>query len=293
MRSSRFLVHLLVLIAGIAGCQPLPQPFQPSASRKEANPLVHLQDGSGIFVRRVAGMTDSAADALAQDMAEALRARNLPAFTESGNQGSYILSGEATALDRGDGLTLIRLVWKLADPDGTPAGEHVVDAAIPRPAWAAGNADQIRTLASRSAGAVAALIQEPAPVDRTTTLPQRTLYVWPIDGAPDAAGGLLRAELEAALRNRNLRVASGLASEAVVVTGVVSMKPAEHGNRQLSLEWTVIRPDGGELGKLNQTNTIASDSLEKNWPNIARAIAAAAADGIRNLFDKLPERALN
>ncbi|MEX2453978.1 MAG: hypothetical protein WD470_04700, partial [Rhodospirillaceae bacterium] len=106
-------------------------------------------------------------------------------------------------------------------------------------------------------------------------------------------GGLLREELEAALHARNLRIGSGLSENSLVITGVVRVKPGDAGNRKLSLEWTVLRPDGGEIGKLTQENPVVAERLEQDWPEIARAIAAGAAGGIHDILNRVPDEALD
>ena len=92
MRFDRILIPAIGLIAlAIAGCQPVPQPFQPGTAQKTSNPLLDLPDRSGVVVRPVAGMPGESGRALAEEMATALIDRNLPAFTGNGNRSSLIL----------------------------------------------------------------------------------------------------------------------------------------------------------------------------------------------------------
>lgn len=293
MRSSRLRSLLLGLLTLLAACQPLPQPFQPGDTVKSANPLIQPQDGYGVLVEPVRGMPDASSDALAREMAAALVLRELPAFTGLASPGSYHLSGRAVAFEHGETEALMRLTWELRDPDDVLVGKTTVTATAPRAAWDEGRPVLMRDLVARSAGDIAALLQPPAPVDRTTTVAKRSLFVWPIDGAPRPAGELLEEELESALQARSFRVASGMKDESVVIAGTVTMTPADGGKRALAIEWTVLRPDGGELGRLKQANTVTPESLEKDWPTIARAIAAATASGVKDLLDNLPEGALD
>lgn len=293
MRSKTFLCAGLALLCLLAAaCQPLPQPFQPNSTTKASNPLLRLSDRSGIVVRPVRGMHDAAAHMLAAEMADALVRRNLPSFTESGNRESYVLTGEAVAVNRRADRAEVRLIWRLSDAAGTQIGEHVLDLATRPSAWQNDSPTLMRDLASKSAGAVAAMVQDPAPVDRLADRKQRTINVRPISGAPETAAALLRAETEAALRRQNLRVSSEMQADSIVILGTVDTSRDRPGLRRLTLEWTVMRPDGAELGNLKQTNSVTPDSLENEWPAIARAIAGGAAEGIRGLLDKVPEQAV-
>ena len=81
MRS--FSIVWLVLLSWIAGCGPLPQPFQPLD--KNSNGLIHLEDGAGITVLPLSNDAPQSPDAVAELLADALRKQNVPAWTRSWN----------------------------------------------------------------------------------------------------------------------------------------------------------------------------------------------------------------
>jgi hypothetical protein len=292
----RFRLFLTAILCGAifaaTGCQPLPQPFQPSDAKKSSNPLLDVPDRGGIVVRPVTGMPGESGAALAREMATALIGRNLPAFTENGNRSSLILTGRAIPRPRGPARSEIRLIWRVSDPDGLQTGEHVIDIATRKSAWAKGSPNLLREMAAKSAGKIAGIIQGPAVTDRTANRTKRTLHVWQIDGAPETAGALLRAELETSLRRQALRVSSKLRDDSIIIVGVVSLSPGTKGRRELGIEWSVMSADGRELGKLKQKNAVTPESLENDWPKIARNIAIGAAEGIGDVLGKVPESAL-
>jgi len=284
---------MFTALIAVLGCQPLPQPFQPSDAKKISNPLVDIPDRSGDGVRPVTGMPGEPGAALARAMAAALIERNLPAFTENGNRSSLVLTGNAIARTRGAARSEIRLIWRVSDPDGLQTGEHVIDIAARKSAWMKGSPNLLREMASKSAGKIAGIIQGPAVTDLTLNKRKRTLHVWPIDGAPKTAAALLRAELETSLRRRALRVSSRMRDDSIVIVGVVLLSPGPKGQRQLGIEWSVMSPDGRELGKLNQKNAVSPKNLENDWPKIARNIATGAAEGIGEMLNKVPESAIS
>ncbi len=303
MRSRRpvaiFVPALALLSLAVGACQPLPQPFQPAATKKSANPLLGLPDRSGIVVRPVQGMPAESGSALAREMAVALINRDLPAFTERGNRSSLELAGQAIATPLGGTRSEIRVIWRVSEPNGIQRGEHVLDIAARKTAWAEASPTLLREIAQKSAGKVAAIIQPPPERDRTADQVKRTLHVWKIDGAPEPAGDLLRSELETALRRKALRVSSGMQDDSVVVVGNVTLspllsgKPGTEGQRELGLEWSVMSADGRELGKLQQKNTVAVEAMENDWPGIARGIALGAAEGIGDILEKVSGSAVS
>lgn len=292
MFSRPFLALSFLSLILIAGCQPLPQPFQPDSSRKIANPLLKLPDGNGVVVVPVAGMAPEAAQVLARRMADALIAEQIPASVGTGNAASLRLDGRMFATLTAPGREDIRLFWTVRDDSGSTVGDVAVSHTITHSGQEKISPEILDAIAGKSARAVAALIQEPAPIDQTTQLSSRALYVASVDGAPNAAASLLRAELVSALRQLDLRVVPELGDDSILVAGAASREPAGRGSLRLSLDWTIMRPDGKSLGKLAQSNTVEASALESQWPAIARAIAIATARGVRDLLDKTPESAL-
>ena len=286
------LIALITAAAVLAACQPLPQPFKPQDERRLANPLLRIADGSGIVVQPVAGLPPEAAAQLAVEMADALLKRNLPAFTGDGNRASYRLSGEALAVTLKPGRTDIRLIWKLTAPRQTLVGEYVLDMATREAAWTRLRPGLIRDLATKSAGPVAAMIQDPIPHDLTTKPDGPALYVAKIEGAPEIAAALLRTEMEAALRGRYLRITTDPQAGSITVRGVVSRTAGTGKKHRLALDWTVIAAGGGQLGTLHQANDVTGDQLEDDWPRIARVIARGAAEGVKNMLDRTPASVL-
>ncbi|CAN0498028.1 unnamed protein product, partial [Laminaria digitata] len=281
-----------LLALTLSACQPLPQPFQPAASKKTANPLLELPDRSGVIVRPVNGMPEDSGGTLAREMAAALIDRNLPAFTEDGNSSSLVLTGQVIAQPPGGGGGKVRIVWRVSDRNGIQQGEYAQDIDDRRTAWAEGSPALLREIAQKSAGEIAEIVQGPAERDRTADRAKRTLHVWKIDGAPEAAGTVLRNELETALRRQALRVSSSMRDDSLIIVGTVTMAPPPRGTpgfkdlRELGLEWAVLSADGRNLGKLNQKNSVAAEALENDWPEIARVIALGAARGIGDILEK-------
>jgi hypothetical protein len=293
--SYRFGYTTLVLLAviGYTGCQPMPQPFQPSASQKSGNHLLGTEIGGGIAVHPIAGLRGSAGQRLAEKIAAALVKRDVIAFAGNGNSRSKILSGAATANPESDGFRQIEIGWNVRSDPNETGKTIVLNFRVSTSDWLRGDEHLLDRFARRSAAKIAALVQAAAPVDKLADRPERDLHVSTITGAPPEAGTLLRSELETALRQRSIRVATQLRKESLIVAGAISLETADKNIRKISIDWSLLRPDGSELGRLQQENEIADEELEENWPQVARNIAVATANGLRDLLRRIPDAALS
>ena len=64
------------------------------------------------------------------------------------------------------------------------------------------------------------------------------------------------------------------------------MAPPDGKNQKVKVSWALIRPDGSEVGRVNQENAVPAGSLDTFWGDIAYAVTAAAAPGVRQLIEQ-------
>ena len=96
-----------------------------------------------------------------------------------------------------------------------------------------------------------------------------------------------------ALTRRDIAVVNRMEQAKLILSGELSLGPAENGNRPIEIIWAMLRPDGKELGRLNQKNAVSEETLKSGWDALSRSIAGAAAGGVGELIRRLPEEALN
>ena len=284
---------VLLTVIGCTGCQPIPQPFQPSATQKSGNHLLRTEIGGGIAVHPIAGLRDRDGQRLAEKIAAALVKRDVIAFAGNGNSRSKILSGAATANPESDGFRQIKIRWNVRSEPNETGKTTLLNFRVSAADWLQGDEHLLDRFARQSAAKIAALVQAAAPVAKVADRPERDLHVSTITGAPPEAGTLLRSELETALRRRSIRVATQLRKESLIVAGAIVLGTANKNKRKISIDWSLLRPDGSELGKLQQENKISDEELEENWPQVARNIAVATANGLRDLLRRIPDAALS
>lgn len=275
----------LLMALLMAACQPLPRPFGPEGDRP-ANPLLVLGDRGGIIVGEIADALEPAALALAGAMAKAMGALNIPAATSGGNRESRFLQGRTASKSAGKGLIEVELNWELADAGGTILGRHTATATVSRRRWKSGEAALMRSLAEASAPAVAALVQTPEPATAMPATP-RPVHLWPITGSPGDGGRALGRALKIALKRARLQLVEELVAGGLVILGSVEVGAAIANRQNVRIEWSVIAPDGSELGTVQQENTVPKGALDGAWRGLVVIIAENAAKGIVALLERL------
>lgn len=260
------LISFLFLVLA-AACQPMPHPF--AANRPPpGSPLLSPRDSAGIFVRPVAGAPAPAAAALAEAMAAALCDRQIPASTRGRNKGSYQLVAAARDEPLAAGGSALVVDWELRTADDRSLG-HVS---------ASGDAASI---AATAAPGIARLLQDEPPAMAAA---DPAIAVRPVTGAPGDGGRALTRAMDYALRQVQVTVADPPDRESLVLTGTVAVAPRAAGQQQVTVHWTLLRPDGGQIGAIDQQNAVPAGSLDGAWGDVAYAVAAAAAPGIAALI---------
>jgi hypothetical protein len=273
------LVAIGLLIA-TAACGNLPRPFQPEykTNKTEAFPLTPI-DRAGMVVRPVEGLPPAAAAALTTALIEALQKQDIAAMTGPGNPASLVLGGTATGGAGGWTLNLA-----LADAQRKPLGAVAAqaDRATDDPAaWS--------PVAAQLAKSVAGLL-ESDPTLRPGDQPK--VAIGEITGVAAGNQRMLINALEYALRQQHIQLAATPGEATHVVNGAVAIAPprgaAGHEVRNVDVKWIVLHADKSEVGRVEQANDVPAALLDQAWPDIAMAVADAAAGGIIDLVNRRP-----
>lgn len=276
------------ITAALAACQPMPHPFARDESARD-NPLLTLPDRNGIVVLDVDGVPEAVSRAAAAAMADELLRRNVPAATEGGNRGSFFIQGRVTSRAVNGARRELSLTWDLFDRTGRIVGSEKAS----RHAQAsAALGDVIVGLARASAGGVAALVQDGEPSRRIDAAKTASLHVLPVAGAPGDGATILRHAMMNALRRASLKVDRDIRDGSLVIAGRMAVAPVRQGRREVEIVWSVLRPDGSEVGNLKQQNTVDATALDGDWDDLAVIVAESAAGGIVDMLHRLTPEAL-
>jgi len=266
----------------LAACQPLPHPFADQAPPPLAA-ILTPRDSAGIHVEPVAGVAAPFAGALAESLALALRNAEIPASTAGANKASYRLSGVAHLERLADGREGVAVDWELRTADERSLG-HAAAAVPAADALSQRTQDAAaQALAGQAAPAIARLIQEEPPAEVGEPL----VAIQTVIGAPGDGDRALKRAIDGALRRVHVPLVEKPADQAsFMLSGTVAVSPPQAGKQQVNVRWALLRPDGREIGKIDQQNAVPAGSLDRAWGDVAYAVAEAAAPGVAALIAK-------
>ena len=221
--------------------------------------------------------------ALAESLAAALRNTEIPASTAGANKATYRLAGIAHLARLDDGREGVTVDWELRAADKRSLG-HAAAAVPAADALSQRTQDAAaQALAAQAAPAIARLVQEEPPAEVGEPL----VAIQTVSGAPGDGDRALKRAIDGALRRVHVPLAEKPADQAsFVLSGTVAVSPPQAGKQQVSVRWALLRPDGREVGKIDQQNAVPAGSLDRAWGDIAYAVAEAAAPGVAALIAK-------
>ena len=280
-RTRRAVLATLLLLAA---CGPVPQPFRPDDDSKVHNPFLFVSDGAGVTVLRVEGPVPWVGEALAEQMALALRKYDVAASAQSSNRAAYVLASTGLQQLYDDKPSELVLTWTLADSGGTVIGEHELRMDPPEGFWHEPKAGMFKTVAERSAPAVANWIR-PQIAGKGDAL--AAVAIGLVDGAPGDGATALPTALAAFLKRDRVEIHTAQSPAPVTVTADVLVETAGGGADRVRIDWKVKLRDGRQLGVVSQDNLVPTGSLDAHWGGIAIAAADAASGGIKELLIEL------
>lgn len=272
---------LFAITALFAACGELPHPFQGPHDNQADMKLMPI-DKAGMVVHPPDGMPGPAAQAFTTALIDALRNEDVAAMGE-GNPASLILGGTATAESGGWSIKLA-----LVDASQAPIGS-VASHASPQ---AANDPNSWSPFTKAMAKSVAALLQTDGTAPRAD---QPSVTIGDISGLPDSDRRMLVHALEFELQKSRLQIATSPDKATHVIVGDFKIAPARglpgQGMSNVDVHWVVQRADKSEVGRLHQSNDVPQNMLDHDWPDIAMAVADAAAGGIVDLVNRSGEAA--
>lgn len=272
---------LLIALAVLAACQPVPKPF--SHGSAPPNDLLKLADAQGIKVLPVTDSKGKPMTHVTGKMVLALHEQNIPATYGGNSRSSYLLQGKLSTPPAAPAV-----IWTLQTQQGDEIGKVVQplrNGAEIAAEYVAGGPTKLATPApfERSAAALAALIQDDPPNE--SILPP--LHVGAVTGAPGDGNSRLRAAMEQLLPRTGLESAPRADADSLVITGSVTVDPAQGGEQSVKISWTVRDPYGVEVGTISQARPVAAGSLDSNWGLVANEAALAGAAGIAEMVRQI------
>ncbi len=272
----------LVAVACLAGCGDLPQPFlgRPGATamRLAQPPPSRL----AIPLPTQSLLTDDAAQAWSNALADALVAQELPASATRAGRGDWRLVLTAELHD-GAVVPTYTVLNPHGDPQGSSEGPPV-----PASDWAAGRPATLKAAAEAEAPKVIAMlngIEARRQMSDPHSLLNRppVLYFKGVSGAPGDGNSALTKQMTARLPNLGDVVQDTAKGADFTVEGQIKLAPGANKTTRVEIQWIVTDARGEERGRVLQLNEVPVGSLDQYWGEVAMAVASEAAGGVNEV----------
>ncbi|MFN4283815.1 MAG: hypothetical protein ACK4NA_14350 [Alphaproteobacteria bacterium] len=284
----------------LAACGDPPSPFQHQTPF--SNPLLKPGLRAGLIVAPVAtpNHDEVPGDVIADAVVLALRDADIPALTpaeaaagaRAARRPSRPTLAGTLAQTRENGP--LRLDWRLVGVDGREIAAFVSEPRATAADW------QSLSPALRTAIAADVVRGVERHLDEAEGIPPDVgelprVTIAGVDGVPGAGPQAMARALEYHLKQAGLTVGDSIAENGAIVMGAIEIAPAARAaamgggppEDNLKVSWTVLRPDGREIGVISQANDVPRAALAGAWGDLAFLIAEAATPGIIDLLQQM------
>ncbi|MCR0984614.1 hypothetical protein [Roseomonas populi] len=282
---TRLIPSLLLPLALLAACGPLPQPFRGNpgtvARRLAAPPAYRI----AVPPPNAALLTDVASTDFAMAMTEALEGAEVPVV--AGPPAPLDWRLDVTAEQDGRGVTP---AYSVVDADGKVLGQ-ARGAPVPVREWSEARTETLHRVAARDAELVTGLLTRGEAARRAAETvpfngaggPPRVRFTG-VQGAPGDGNEALALRMRDFLSTKGLVVQDGADGAAFSVAGKVTLAPVPGGKQRVEIQWLVRRRDGHDLGQALQLNEVPAGTLNGLWGDVAYVVAQEASAAVRDII---------
>lgn len=271
----------------LAGCQPLPQPFQPEDKDDIVSDLLRPVGEVSLFVLPVANAPDQLAQDLAQRLATALLEQDVPASITA---RAAISSDLVTALVT-DEAGQLAWAWQVARARQAPLNGPAYPLGQPLGRLETLTPRQFDGLARGLAQVVAQRLaaEGASPQAGAATPPELPrFHLLPFEGAPGDGNASLAEALRRLVAGSGIgRVVSDTSQADYLIDCSIRLTDAGPNTQQVALTWSLYSPDGTRLGNITQSNRVPRGSLDRAWGPISQAAAEGGMEGLRQILARL------
>jgi len=273
-------VLLLVLPAACGG---LPRPFEGRPGSMAQLLSEPPPSRLAIPIPATAMLTDDDARGLAEALATALQAQDVPAAAGPPHKGDWRL---ALTADLRAGAVVP--IFTVQNPASEAKGS-IEGVAVPASSWVQARPDTMKALVATTAPRLATLlttIEASRRQSDPTSLANRPVRVLlqPVTGAPGDGNESLTRQMRLELVKLGQQVLDAPPGADFTVSGQVVTAPIPGNRMRVEVIWTVTSARNVEAGKIAQLNEVPRGSLSGLWADVAVVVAQEAAGGVRDVI---------
>lgn len=272
-------------VLALAGCGDLPRPFQGDPGEAGRFLVQPPPARLAVEIAPAAGLPPAAGTALAEAVAHALQAREVPAVAEPARKGDWRLEIGA---ERRAGSVVASFAEQ--NPDG--AEQSRVEAApLPDSAWTGAEPAAMSALAAQVAPKIADMLtaveatRKQADPASLVNRPVRVFFAG-MHGAPGDGDTSLARQMRQLIGQTGQVVLDSSAGADFTVRGEAKLTPLPGNSQQIELVWRVADAQSHECGAASQLKEIPAGSLDSYWGDIAVVAAGEAADGVEDIINR-------
>lgn len=281
----RRLLPLLAVLLSLAACGDLPEPFlgNPGATaRRLARPPTPVL---AIPPPADAMLTDAAGQAMAENLASALLAREVPAIARPKQRTDWSL--DMRVQREGDAIVAH---YTVHDPDGGVQGE-TEGPPVKLREWAAADPTTLREAAAAAAPNIAdaltaiRIARDKADPNSLYNRPARVM-VAEVTGAPGDGNYTLTKQMRTRLALLGPQVQTTESGADFIVRGEVKAVPIANRQQRIEIQWIISTAGGDERGRVIQLNEIPAGTLDRYWGDVAVVVTTEASNGVNNVLQR-------
>jgi hypothetical protein len=273
----------LLLCLSLTACGDLPEPFigNPGATaRRLAQPLTALlavPPGTDTL------LSDASSEELAQQIAAALQATEVPALARQPEKTDWRV---ITRAER-DGDS-VRPLFSVRDPQGKEQGSTEGEN-VPLRSWANADPALLKQIAAEAAPRIGAVLtgirvaRDKADPSSLYNRPAKVL-VSDVTGAPGDGDQVLTQQMRARLAVLGPVVLTTPTGADFIVLGQVKVVPIPKRQERVEIQWIIKTGSGDERGRVVQLNEIPAGTLDHYWGDVAVVVAAEASNGVNDVI---------
>jgi len=276
--------HLaLALLVLLGACADLPQPYRGRPGAEAERLAVPLAVRIAVPPPSGALLADEPARRLAQQVAAALQAQEVPAVA---TDSPWPLDWQVEILAERRG-TMVTPRFRLLDADRAQQAASE-GAPVPARAWADPSPELLQQVAAQAAPQLSRLLLQ-VEAARKAIDPAALIAGPPrirlagVRGAPGDGNTSLAARMREHLGGQGFVVQDTADGAQYGLEATVKVTPPASGVQRVEIVWIVSRRDGEELGRVAQLNEVPAGTLNGLWGDIAYVAAQQAAEGVRTV----------
>lgn len=283
MTFSARLLAMAALALLLYGCEAGSRPFAPESKATLLKSNLQASPRVGLYVDDIDGL-DSEAETLRfrNILAEALQRHDFTASPQFAHNGAPRLTGQLVWAASGDDVTRVAGVWRITAADGSELLDtsHISD--IPLPLSRARDGSALPQIAADVATAIDLGLNQ-RESDGVRRLAVAPVSVGTINGLPKHDRRALNRALVRALSAAGIPVTAIPADNGYVLLGSMDLQPRARDSYRLDIVWQLIRPDGQEIGRIDQSNVLPAQRILHQWSGISADIADGVVSGVVDL----------